>query len=224
MKKHALVKAVKKAALAQSRFNDAVQKTVEYLFARNKDVPEIAKSLALAPEEALKRYTQVLRDYITQADALNEDWAKVEILRLMRLSHERREEARLAIEEVKRLATLQGKYVFPAEEYKAMREEDKMIYKMTRDFLNDGAKRQKREEKRQAPASPYDHAVPNAAREEVTAHFVSIAQKYNERPTDEVLTDSLLADLRQAVGAEEAGVYGAVGTDYPLLEVDEDED
>lgn len=221
MKKNALVKAVKKAALSQSRFNDSIQKTVEYLFARNKDVPEISKSLALAPEEALKRYTQVLRDYITQAEALNEDWAKVEILRLMRLSHERREEARLAIEEVKRLATLQGKYVFPSEEYKAMRDEDKMIYKMTRDFLNDGMKRQKREEKRMTPASPYD-APSASAREEVTAHFISIAQKYNERPDDEVLTDSLLTDLRQAVGAEDSGIYSVVEADYPVLDEDED--
>lgn len=221
MRKHALVKAVKKAALAQNRFNDPAQKTVEYLFARNKDVPEIAKSLALAPEEALKRYTQVLRDYLEQADTLSDDWAKVEILRLMRLSHERREEARLAIDEARRLASLKGKYVFPAEEYKAMRDEDKMIYKMTRDFLNDGMKRQKREDKRQTPASPYDEPS-GSAREEVTAHFIAIAQKYTERPDDEVLTDSLLTDLRQAVGAEDAGIYSVVDADYTILDEDDD--
>ena len=218
MKKHALVKAVKKQALAQSRFNDPTQKTVEYLFARSKDVPEIARQLSLAPEEALKRYTQVLRDYIAQANSLDEDWARVEILRLVKMSHERREEARLAIEEVKRLSILNGKYAFPAEEYKAMRDEDKMIYKMTRDFLNDGVKRQKREEKRQPPASPYD----GSTREEVTAHFIAIAQKYNNRPDDEVLTDSLLSDLRQAVGAEESGVYGnVVDAEYTLLDEDD---
>lgn len=221
MKKNALVKAVKKISTSQSRFNDPTQKTVEYLFARNKDVPEIARQLALAPEEALKRYTQVLRDYLTQAEALNEDWAKIEILRLMRLSHERREDARLAIEEVRRIAVLQGKYVFPSEEYKAMREEDKMIYKMTRDFLNDGMKRQKREEKRSVPASPYD-APSASAREEVTAHFISIAQKYNERPDDEVLTDSLLTDLRQAVGAEETGIYSIPEAEYPGMDEDDD--
>lgn len=224
MKQHKhLVKSIKKIATSQTRFNDPAQKTVEYLFARNKDVAEIARSLAIAPDEALKRYTQVLKDYIAQSDDLNEDWAKIEILRLVKLSHERREEARLSIEDVRLQSQMSGKYVFPAEQYKAMREEDKLIYKMTRDFMNDGLKQKRREEKRQAPISP-DDLPSSSARSEVQAHFISVAQKYNESPQSEVLTDSLLQDLKQAVGAADASIYDSIAGGWTPEEDDEDED
>ena len=139
-----VVRATPVSGTGRARYTDETQRVVAYLFARNRTPAEVSRELHLDPTEAAARYKQCLREYLHAAEHMNEEWARVEILKLLRMSNERREEARRRYDR----ALAEHPDVFPDAEHRAQRDEDKISYKILRDFLDDGLKQKRIDEKR----------------------------------------------------------------------------
>lgn len=207
-----VVRASSVERVGKAKFTDETQNVVSYLFARNKSPQEIANELHLDPTEIRIRYRQCLREYLHAAEHMNEEWARIEILKLLRMSNERREEARRRYD----LSIANQPDQFPDEELRAQRDEDKITYKILRDFLDDGLKQKRLEEKEQKKMKGYPTS-PDATglRGEVKAAFEQkLVQYKQDRSNDPDMPPSLMEDLMTASG-------GAQGY-RTLIEPDDD--
>lgn len=201
-----VVRATPVGNVGRAKYSDDTQRLVSYLFARNKSPMEIGRELSLDPTEVRLRYKQCLREYLHAAEHMNEEWARIEILKLLRMSNERREEARRRYD----LALSRNPEIFPDAEHRAQRDEDKISYKILRDFLDDGLKQKRIEEKRSGPPEA------PALKGEVKAVFEQKLVQYKQaRSNDPDMPPSLMEDLMTASG-------GAQGY-KTLMDGDDDE-
>lgn len=186
-----VIRATPVAQTGRAKFHDDTQRLVSYLFARNKTPAEIARELNVDPTEMRLRYKQCLREYLHAAEHMNEEWARIEILKLLRMSNERREEARRRYDR----ALAEKPDEFPDAEHRAQRDEDKISYKILRDFLDDGLKQRRDEDKRSG------HPEAPALKGEVKAVFEQKLVQYKQvRSSDDNMPPSLMEDLMTASG------------------------
>lgn len=119
-------------------YADDTQTLVEYHFIRGASLHEIESVLQLPAVEVLKRYNQVLKYYQTAANSLDEHWAKVQALCILKQSYQRCDEIQASI----RSRVARDPDYVPLKEYQSIREEQKLIYKISADIRKEYAKPQ----------------------------------------------------------------------------------
>ena len=186
----------------RTTYTDATQKAVENLFVRGMAVHEVAETLGLKIQEATKRYIQVLEFYTESAGGLTEDWAKVRILCLLRQADER---CRVLQERIDRLMAIKTlikrrdedggdfwEYLFPLKEFQALREEQKLIYKISIDIM-----KMDKLGKKPSIEDEQGYLPPSQRRTNLHSRFQEI-REVTEQTSDSLLSTEQHADLEKA--------------------------
>jgi hypothetical protein len=177
-------------------FQDSTQTLVESMFVEHKTPAQVAAALFLTPEEAERRYMQVLRQYMRAADNMTDEWAKVEILRLLQGAKERREDLQNQIVHAKAKG---GE--FPRHQYSAIDSTDKLIYKIYSDFVRGGLKNSKQGKVQSGVPRGPEEAQDAKMRAEADRRMKQVDAQYRVLQEEESeLSDSVEEDLSQALG------------------------
>lgn len=117
-------------------FKDEVQKMVEYYFAQGLDVQDIGEKLGIIDmKEVGRRYQQVLRQYLDASEQLTLENTKIEVLRILKRSLQRRDKIAQEVERRERRVVINpDEEEFPNKEIANLREEDKFIFKIMTDL------------------------------------------------------------------------------------------
>lgn len=180
-------------------FKDEIQKMVEYYFAQGKEAHEIAEELGLLDSrEMTKRYEQVLRQYVAATEQLTLDTAKIEILRILKRSLNRRDRISSEIDRKERRIRAGVEEEFPNKEIANLREEDKFIYKIMGDLDKTIRPRGK------DMSDKAIEEVKKASNAETTrAHFTEILVDFESSKDDDPLSAEVEEALRASMEEEE---------------------
>jgi hypothetical protein len=180
-------------------FKDEIQKMVEYYFAQGKEAHEIAEDLGiLDAKEMSRRYDQVLRQYVAATDQLTLDTAKIEILRILKRSLNRRDRIAAEVDRRERRIRTGADEEFPNKEIANLREEDKFIYKIMSDLDKTIRPRGK------DMSDKAIDAVKKASSIEVTrSHFTDVLVDFTDTKSEDPLTRDIEEALKASMEEEE---------------------
>jgi hypothetical protein len=175
-------------------FRDEIQKMVEIYFAQGLEPHEIADKLGIIDSrEMIKRYSQVQRQYLSAAEELTIESAKIEILRILKRSLLRREEISEEVSRRQRRLKQGLDEDFPNKEIANLREEDKFIYKIMTDFDKSSKPRKDLSEKAIEEMSKSNNV------DDTRNIFHQMVVDYRPMDYREVLTSGLQADLEASM-------------------------
>jgi len=175
-------------------FRDEIQKMVEIYFAQGLEPHEIADKLGIIDSrEMIKRYSQVQRQYLSAAEELTIESAKIEILRILKRSLLRREEISEEVSRRQRRLKQGLDEDFPNKEIANLREEDKFIYKIMTDFDKSSKPRKDLSEKAIEEMSKSNDV------DDTRNIFHQMVVDYRPMDYREVLTSGLQADLEASM-------------------------
>jgi hypothetical protein len=129
-------------------FHDATQREVEHMFIRGSALHEVQDALGLSPLETEKRYLQVHKYYSEAALAFGYDAARIQALCLLQQSYDRCRQIQSRIDFLNVIIQpeepKEGEQpktvlpIFPEAELRSLREEQKLIHKLTMDLAKMG--------------------------------------------------------------------------------------